>query len=255
MRAGINRAEGTVVTSALSTDTILLQRLNTSNNITEPRQITVTNLLAGGSAEPNLVLGASGVPGSLTIFPATSAKGDLKIIATNNTGNTVTTITNAAMGQASIVSVPDPGTATANFVLDQGSQTIAGVKTFSSNPLGVSMAQTIYLSPITALAGQVTVLFTAPYSGTITNIYAGVSAAFGGSNIVITPSITHSGVTTAVTNGVVTLLTASSALGTNATATPSAANTFVAGDVVSATITGGTGTVNGTITLLITRTA
>jgi hypothetical protein len=255
MRAGINRAEGTVVTSVIGSDLILLQRLNASDNITEPRLISATNLLAGGAADPNLVLGASGTAGSLTIYPATAAKGTLKVVATNNTGNTLTEITNAAMGQASTISIPDPGTATANFVLSQGAATIAGVKTFSSNPLGLSLAETIYLGTITALAGQVTVLFTAPYGGTITAIYAGVSAAFTSTNIVITPSITHVGTTTAITGGAVTILTASSALGTTGTATPSAANTFVAGDVVSATITGGVGTVNGTVTLLITRTA
>lgn len=65
----------------------------------------------------NLQAGLSGTAGTLASFPSTASKGSLKIAAVANTGNTVTTISNAAMGQASVVSIPDPATATANFVV------------------------------------------------------------------------------------------------------------------------------------------
>ncbi len=338
-RAALIRAEGTVVTSTLGTSLVLINQFNSNSNQYEPREITVANLIAGGTDTPLLNLGSSGTAGTLNIFPATALKGNLQFVATNNTGNTITTITNAAMGQASVVSVPDPGNATAAFVLDHGNQTIlgnktfsgttqantlnvgasgtvgslslfsataskgswnfapvdntgntvmtitnaaqggghtytipdagasttfvmgagtqtiAGVKTFSSVPIGTAQAIQISVSPITANAGAVFVLFQAPFAGTVTSVAAAVSGAFTATDIVITPSVYHSGTPTAITGGAVTVPTAGSGVASNATVTPSAANTFLSGDTVTATITGGVGTVNGVITLYVTRTA
>jgi hypothetical protein len=190
MRAGINRAEGTVVTSAISSDTILLQRLNTSDNIVEPRQITVTNLLAGGTAEPNLVLGSSGIPGSLTIFPATASKGTLKLVATNSTGNTLTEITNAAMGQDTTITIPDPGAATAKFLLDHGTNTLAAGAsivankvngTESSNAVTASgMSGVITTSSLsTAGAGSYAITWTNTFIGSTNTVLLSIQ---GGSN-------------------------------------------------------------------------
>lgn len=68
-------------------------------------------------AAGNIQAGSAGNAGTLISFPATSGKGSLILAAVNNTGSTNTTISNAAMGQASVISIPDPGTATADFVL------------------------------------------------------------------------------------------------------------------------------------------
>lgn len=65
----------------------------------------------------NIDAGASGTAGTVDVFPATAAKGKLILAAVNNDGDTNVTISNAAMGQASVVSIPDPGAATANFLL------------------------------------------------------------------------------------------------------------------------------------------
>jgi hypothetical protein len=65
----------------------------------------------------NIQAGLSGTAGYLAAFPATAAKGSLHMVAVANTGDTVTTISNAAMGQASVVSIPDPAAATANFAV------------------------------------------------------------------------------------------------------------------------------------------
>lgn len=65
----------------------------------------------------NIAAGLSGTAGTLASFPSTASKGSLVLAAVANTGNTVTTISNAAMGQASVVSIPDPGAATADFVV------------------------------------------------------------------------------------------------------------------------------------------
>lgn len=65
----------------------------------------------------NIQAGLSGTAGTLASYPGTASKGSLIVAAANNTGNTNTTITNAAMGQASVITIPDPAGATANFAV------------------------------------------------------------------------------------------------------------------------------------------
>lgn len=73
---------------------------------------------AGNVIQPgNISAGLSGTAGTVASFPATSSKGSLILAAVANTGNTNTTISNAAMGQASVISIPDPAAATANFAV------------------------------------------------------------------------------------------------------------------------------------------
>ncbi len=357
-RAGLTRNDGVVVTSALGTDHILLQSAATASNAwNAPKLITVTNLLASAGDFTTLNLGANGVAGQLNIYSSTASTGNLRIVDNSTAGNFLTTLTIANQGQATVVSVPDagaatanfvlsagnatiagnktltgttqintlnigasgtlgaltiypttaangtlvlaavnnatnhvatisnnatlaqstvyslidPGAATANFVLDAGNATIAGNKTlsgtttvttlvatnttFTNVPIGGQYVIQVNLATITGLAGAVTALHSAMFSGTITKMSASVNAAFASTNIVITPSVYHGGSPTAVTNGAITLATAGSAVGTTAASTPSAANTFVSGDAITATITGGTGTCGGVISFLVTRTA
>ena len=283
MRAGVVRAEGQVVTTVAATDRILIQQKQTSGPNSGqylPREVTYANLISGGGGALTgnsvaittaqgdldtstallytagvLTVGFTAIPGSVVILPTTAANGSLRFIATNNASNFQSTLTNAAVGQATTYTLPDPGAATANIILSAGTQTIGGVKTFSSVPIGTQYVVQVNLATITALAGAVTAIFSAPFAGTITAMSASVNAAFAASNIVITGSIYNAGTPAAITNGVITIPTAASAAGTTATATPSAANTFVVGNMISATITGGTGTCGGVITLLVTRTA
>lgn len=91
---------------------------------------TVTEGLRLDASDQSLTIGrnatdANGV-NKFRIFPLTTASGSVVIQATANTGDTATTITNAAMGQASTITIPDPGDAAANFVLSKGTQTLAG---------------------------------------------------------------------------------------------------------------------------------
>lgn len=224
--------------------------------MTQGAQTIVGNNTFSGTTQANtLNVGVSGTAGTLTIFPATPANGTFVLQALNNASNFAATLTNAAVGQATVYTLPDPGAATANIILSAGTQTIGGVKTFSSIPIGTAQAIQVYLSPITAQAGAVSVLFQAPFAGTVTSVAAAISGAIGATDLVITPSVYHSGTPTAITGGAVTVATAGSGIASHATVTPSAANTFVSGDTITATVTGGTGTVNGVITLYVTRTA
>lgn len=79
--------------------------------------VTLTSAAGTTLAYTNIDAGASGTAGSVDVFPATASKGKLILAAVNNDGDTNVTISNAAMGQASVISIPDPGAATANFVL------------------------------------------------------------------------------------------------------------------------------------------
>jgi hypothetical protein len=218
--------------------------------------LSAGNQVITGTTQINtLHLGAAGTAGTITIFPSLFSNGTFIIDATNNVNNFASTLTNGVIGQATVYTLPDPGTATANIVLDHGTQTIAGVKTFSSIPIGTAQAIQVYLSPITAQAGAVSVIFQAPFNGTVTSVAVAVSGAFTATNITVTPSVYHSGSPTAITGGAVTVNTAGSGVASNATSTPSAANTFLSGDTVTATVTGGVGAVNGVITLYVTRTS
>ena len=82
-------------------------------------QVDAGDVLAG--------LAAGGTQGRFLAYPATGSKGALILAPVANTGNTNVTISNAAMGQASVVSIPDPGVAATSFLLldSAGTQTIA----------------------------------------------------------------------------------------------------------------------------------
>lgn len=82
---------------------------NTTGNLAEDPATAIS----GG----NIQAGLSGTAGTLISFPGTASKGSLILAAVANTGNTNTTISNAAMGQASVISIPDPGAATADFAV------------------------------------------------------------------------------------------------------------------------------------------
>lgn len=120
------------------TGVITLSALSAAGSVTLPtianHLATFTNTTGHLGEDPataisggNIQAGLSGTAGTLASFPTTAAKGSLVVAAVANTGNTLTTISNAAMGQASVVSIPDPGVATSSFILadSAGTQTIA----------------------------------------------------------------------------------------------------------------------------------
>lgn len=92
--------------------------LDASDNYT-PKYSTVDQIILNDASAllTNLDLGASGTAGTLDIFPTTASKGKLAFAAVANDGDTTTTLSNAAMAQASVISIPDPGAATANILL------------------------------------------------------------------------------------------------------------------------------------------
>ena len=81
---------------------------------------------SGNVIQPgNISAGLSGTAGTVASFPSVASKGSLILAGVANTGNTNTTISNSAMGQASVISIPDPGASTANFMLNTGATAMA----------------------------------------------------------------------------------------------------------------------------------
>ncbi len=109
-------ASGTIaLTGSSSSGYVLLApgapQTITGFGLTLPNLNTTGNVTAG--------LGAGGSPGSLISFPTTTGKGSLIVAASDNaTGSFNTTITNAlAYGQSQVITIPNAGATTANFVL------------------------------------------------------------------------------------------------------------------------------------------
>ena len=95
----------------------------------------------------NIQAGLSGTAGYLASFPTTAAQGSLRFTAVDNTGDTITTVSNAAMGQASVISIPDPGQATAEFIISDS----AGTQNITSGSLQVDAGN--FVAGIDASAG------------------------------------------------------------------------------------------------------
>lgn len=90
--------------------------------------LTVAGALSS-TAGP-ITSGSSGDAGSFISYPATAANGTFIFEALNAGGAFNTTVRNSVMGQSSVVSIPDPGAATANFLLDTGAANILAKQEF-----------------------------------------------------------------------------------------------------------------------------
>ena len=181
---GLIRAEGLTVTSVAAGDKLVIQQRQTSGVQAGqflPRLVTYANFIAGGGTGldnnavvytsstgdletdttfftyvgasthlltvKNVSIGASGVVGSLSIFPTTAAKGKWLVSPVDNTGNTTMTLTNAAQSGAWTYTIPDAG-ASASFMLTAGNQTATGNNTFSTgttqiNTLNIGASGTV----------------------------------------------------------------------------------------------------------------
>ena len=220
--------------------------------VTTTAMSVTSNLTGSGTSQLNtLKVGTSGTVGALNVYPATSAKGSLRLLAANSAGDTVTTITNASQAAARTYTIQDAGT-DANLIMSEGAQTINGAKSFAqaqtanSNRLD-DVPVVLSLLTITGIAGGAKVVAVAPFAGTVVGIKAAIDGAITATDLTIVGRIG----TNAITNGSLTIANAGSAFGSSGTATPSAANTFVVGDILNVTITGGVGTVGGSINFLL----
>lgn len=84
---------------------------------------TISTDAANVTNAGNIAAGLSGTAGTLISFPGTAARGSLILSAVANTGNTNVTISNAAHAQATVISIPDGGQATAEFIISDSAGT------------------------------------------------------------------------------------------------------------------------------------
>lgn len=113
---------------SISGGVITLNPLSNAGEVTLPTILnhiaTYTNTLGHLSEDPataisggNIQAGLSGTAGFLASFPATAARGSLRLTAVANTGDTLVTISNVLHGQASVYSIPDAVNAVGRFLV------------------------------------------------------------------------------------------------------------------------------------------
>ncbi len=111
--------------SGATTANFIISKFATTQTITSGAlQVTAGALISG--------ISTGGFVGLVKAFPTTGSKGFVAMqAAVNATGDFGTTISNAtAQAQAQVVTVPDAGAATANFLLDTGAANIIAKQQF-----------------------------------------------------------------------------------------------------------------------------
>jgi hypothetical protein len=137
----IQDSVGTVI-ATVGTSEITIPVLNTTTFTTSTYAVT------------NVDAGASGTAGTVDIFPATASRGKTQFTATNNTGDTTTTITNAAQAGAVTYTIPDAG-GSASFVMTSGTAATAVVKDLDLGTAAGSVPGTLDIFPTTAARGKI----------------------------------------------------------------------------------------------------
>ena len=102
--------------------------------------VTGTGVFSGAlsSTAGNITSGSSGDAGTFISFPATAGNGTLILQAVNAGGAFNTTIASGTIGQSSVITIPDPGAATANFMLDAGTTTAKTITTLTSTTANIT---------------------------------------------------------------------------------------------------------------------
>lgn len=157
-------------TNAAKTKVVMADSATVANHlmVSTDTSGTVGNKTGTAINDGSLQAGRSTVAGSLISYPATATKGSLQVTAVANTGDTVTTLSNAAMGQASTISIPDPGLSASNVLLTNS----AGTQTIATGNLTLTLGNlTVAAGNIAATAGSIT--------ATAGNVQAGSSGNAG----------------------------------------------------------------------------
>ena len=115
-------------------------------------------------------ISTGGTAGGFIAYPATTTNGSLRVVPVGNAGNFAATISNiSSLGQASVYTIPDPGAATANFLINSGVQSMAagsnvkldkGTGTESSNAVTISKQAGVITTTALTTAGGATEIIT-----------------------------------------------------------------------------------------------
>lgn len=138
--AELNTLDGVTAGSVTASKPVIV---DSNKDVGDFRNLDVVNLDAG----------ASGTAGTVDVFPATASRGKLIVSATNNTGNTNVTLTNAAHGQATVVTIPDVGLATSYVVQSTAALGTVTATAAELNSLDFSAGGGVVVRKITATVG------------------------------------------------------------------------------------------------------
>jgi hypothetical protein len=86
---------------------------------------------------------ASGTAGTVNVYPTTASKGKITIAAVDSAADYTMTLSNASLGQSSVITIPDPGAATDTFMTLAPAQTVTGWKVFSAGIKKRAATQTV----------------------------------------------------------------------------------------------------------------
>jgi hypothetical protein len=117
----------------------------------------------------NISAGLSGTAGTLVSYPATAARGSLRLTAANSAGDTITTITNASMAAARTFTIPDGGQTASSFLITDS----AGTQTIATGSLALTLGN------LTVAAGNIAATLGSVAAGTTVTGGTGVIATTG----------------------------------------------------------------------------
>ncbi len=117
--ADLTKIDGITNGTAAANKAVVLDASKGVATITSATITTLTSTTGNVTTvnATNVDAGADAVAGTVDIFPATTARGKFILSCTDQDGATNVTLKPAAMAQASVISIPDPGAATANVLL------------------------------------------------------------------------------------------------------------------------------------------
>jgi hypothetical protein len=132
---------------------------------------SISSAAANVTNPGNISAGLSGTAGIVSSFPATGSKGSLALTAVANTGNTVTTISNDAMGQASVINIPDPANAIGQLLIGAtATPFVSGNFPKNSGTAGLMVDSGIAVSALASTANVVVLAPTADQTITAHNL-------------------------------------------------------------------------------------
>ncbi len=117
----------------------------------------------------NIQAGLSGTAGYLASFPATAARGSLRLVGAASAGDTVTQITNASQAAARVLTIPDGGQAASSFLLTNNATT----QTIATGSLALTLGN------IVVAAGSISATLGAISAGTTVTAGTGISSTTG----------------------------------------------------------------------------
>ena len=158
--------DGYLPSNAAKTRVVMANGATIANHIATYTDITGTVGEDAGTAinGGNIQAGLSGTAGTLASFPATASNGSFIFAAINNAGGFNSTFSNSNIGQATVYSLPDPGSTTANIILSKN----ATVQHITSGSLQVDAGALISGLATGGFVGKIQLFPTTTTRGSLT---------------------------------------------------------------------------------------